>query len=90
MRNRPRESSASKVIYLTPTKNINVFYAELGSLLEVITHAVGLAMGLHLTDMFKPCEDCTLGKAKKSGVSDKAVEHSKVLGERLFFESACI
>ena len=31
------------------------------------------------------CEDCTLGKAKKSSASKKAVVHSKIFGERSFF-----
>ena len=31
----------------------------------------GRAMGLHLTGMFKPCEDCALGNATNSEVSKK-------------------
>ena len=35
--------------------------------------------------MFKPCEDCALGKAKQCAVSKKAVPHLQSLGKRLFF-----
>ena len=36
--------------------------------------------------MLKPCEDYTLGNAKKCAVSKKAVPHLKILGEKLFFD----
>ena len=36
--------------------------------------------------MFNSYEDCALGKAKKGTVHKKAVECSKILGERLFFD----
>ena len=45
-----------------------------------------MSMGLQITNKFKPCDDCALGKWKKTGVSEKAVAHSKVWGERLFFD----
>ena len=45
--------------------DINTLYMELGHPLEVITQATGGAMRLHFTGMFKPCEDCALGEAKK-------------------------
>ena len=66
-------------------KDINILHAELGHPSEVITCATGKAMGLHLTDMFKSCEDCTLGKEEQGCMSKKAVECSKLLRERLFF-----
>ena len=44
-------------------KDTNILNAELGHALEVIAHATTKAMGLYLTGMFKPCEDCALGKA---------------------------
>ena len=53
--------------------------------MEVNTQVTGRAIGLNLTDMFKPCEDYALAKAKKDIVSKKAVEHSKILEEKLFF-----
>ena len=53
---------------------------------EAITCATGRAMGLHLSGMFKPCEDCALGRAKKGCMSKKAVEHSKILLEKQFVE----
>ena len=43
-------------------------------------------MGLYLTVLFNPFENCTLGKTKKGGVSKRAVDHSKILGERLLFD----
>ena len=43
-------------------------------------------MGIQVTSTFKPCEDYALEKAKKRGVSNKAVACSKILGERLFFD----
>ena len=36
--------------------------------------------------MFKPSEDCALGKAKQCAVSEKAVPCLQVLGKRLFFD----
>ena len=47
-------------------KSINDLHVELGHLSKVITHAATKAMGIQITGTFKPCEDCTLGKAKKS------------------------
>ena len=64
----------------------NVLHAELGHPLEVITSATGRAMGHHLTDTFKSCEDCALGKRKKSEVHKKAVERSNILTQRLFID----
>ena len=40
-------------------------------------------MGFYLMSLFRLCEHCVLGKG---GVSEKAAEHSKTLGERLFFD----
>ena len=55
--------------------------------MEVIIQATDRAMGLHITDKFKPCEDCALVKTKKSRVSKKrAMACSKIVGERLFFD----
>ena len=48
-------------------KDINVLHAELGHYSKVITWATGRAMGLNIIGIFKHCEDCTLGMAKKSG-----------------------
>ena len=66
-------------------KEINIWHAELGHPSEVITWATGWDMGYHITVTFRPCEDCVLGYAKKVVLHKKTVEHSKVLGERLFF-----
>ena len=46
-------------------KDINVLHAELGHPLTATTQATGSTMGFHLTGMLKPCEDCTLLKAKR-------------------------
>ena len=40
----------------------------------------------HKPQKFKPCKNCALGKAKKTGVHKKAVACSKEMGERLFFD----
>ena len=55
---------------------------------EVIKYATSGAMGIHLTGMFKPCDDCTLKKKEKGWVSKTDVEHSKILEEKLFLTSA--
>ena len=67
-------------------KNINDLHIELGHPSDIITHANAKALGIQVTSTFKPCEDCALGKAKQCTVSKKAVPHSKILGERLFFD----
>ena len=36
--------------------------------------------------MFKPHEDCALGKTKQQSVRKKAVPQLQILGERLFFD----
>ena len=43
------------------------------------------AMGPKFSNTFRACEACTLGKAKKAGISKPAVSKSKNKGERLFF-----
>ena len=67
-------------------KNVNDLHVELGHPSETITHATAIAVSFQVTSTFKPSEHCTLEKAKKSEVSKKAVAHSKMLGERLFFD----
>ena len=47
---------------------INELHMELGHTLKAITRATENAMNLKLTGVFKACEDCALGKAKKAGV----------------------
>ena len=71
------------------TKNdINNINTKLGHLSEVITQETAKAMGIYLTDMFRPCEDWALDKAKQGCISEKDVVCSKILGERLFFDSS--
>ena len=41
---------------------------EQGHPLEVITQLTGRVMGFNLTVIFKPCEDCALGKTKRDGI----------------------
>ena len=72
-----------------PKKNINILHIELGHPSETITQAITKALGIQVTGTFKPYEDCTLGEVKKHTVSKKAVPHSKILGERLFFNISC-
>ena len=82
LRNLPREGSLAQ-----PQRNdIDVLHLELGHPLEVFTHATGRAMGLNLTGTFQPSEDYALVKAKKSAIRKKAIEQSKIFGERLFFD----
>ena len=52
----------------------------------MITQAIGRAMGLVLTDILQCWEDYALGKSQKCGMSKKAVEHSKIVVEKLFFD----
>ena len=52
----------------------------------MITYATAKSIGIHLTGMFRQCEDCALGKATKGCISKKAVDCSKILGEKLFFD----
>ena len=74
------------VLAMAPCKkNINDLHVELGHPSESITHATTKTLSIQVTVTFKPCEDCTLGKAKQWAVSKKAVPWSKILGERLFF-----
>ena len=69
-----------------PKKNVNNLHVKLGHQLETITWSTAKATGIQVTGMFKPCEDCALGKAKQCAVSKMAVPHSHILGERLFFD----
>ena len=69
-----------------PKKNINDLHIELGHPSEAITRITTKTLGIEVTDMFKPCEDCALGKAEQQLVSKKAVPWSQILGEWLFFD----
>ena len=46
--------------------NTYILHAKHGHPLEAITHATGMATGIHHICIFKPCEDCALGKAKRA------------------------
>ena len=46
-------------------KDVKDLHAKVAHPPEVITHATTKAKGIHLTDMFRLCEDCTLDKPKK-------------------------
>ena len=59
---------------MSQQKDKKVLHAELDHPSEVIICATGKVRGLILTDTFKPCEG-PLGKAKKSGISKRPVEH---------------
>ena len=59
-------------------KDFTVLHAELGCPSETNIWAIGTAMSLHLSGIFKPCQDSVLGKAKKSGVSKKNIKQSKI------------
>ena len=81
----PERAQLTKSLAPKQQKDINILHADLGHPLEVITKATGRAMRLNHASLFKSFEDCALGKSKKSGVSQKAVEHSKILCKTLFF-----
>ena len=66
-------------------RNINNLNIETGYPSEAITRSTTKGLSIQVTSTFKPCEDCTLGKAKQCAVSKKAVPCSQILGERLFF-----
>ena len=69
-------------------KNINDLHVELGHPSEVITHDTMKAMSIQVTSTVKPCEDCILGKVKKSRVSKMAVACSKILMKKFFFNAS--
>ena len=69
-----------------PKRNINNLHIELGHPSETITHATTKALDIQVIGIFQPWKDCALGEAKQWAVSKKAVHHSKILGERLFFD----
>ena len=48
-----------------PKRNINNLHIDLGHLSETITHITIKAFSIQVTGMFKPCEDCALGKAEQ-------------------------
>ena len=58
-------------------KDVNVLHGKLHH---------SRAMELNLTIVFKSHNNFVLGKAKKGGVIKQAVDHSKILGENLFFD----
>ena len=41
---------------------------------------------MQVTDSFKPNDDCTLERAKKSGLSNEGVSPFDIFGERLIFD----
>ena len=83
------QETGQEMVQLTnalPPKNVNSIHAKLGHSSKVIVHTTAKSMGIQVTGTFKPCEDCAWGKAKKGGVSKKAIVHSNILWERLFFD----
>ena len=46
-------------------RDITNIHAELSYPSEVLIHATGRKMGIHLTGTFEPHEDCAIGKAKR-------------------------
>ena len=69
-----------------PKKNVNNLHVELGCPFKTITCATAKALSIQVIGTLKQCEYCALDKAKEQAVSKKAVPHSKILGERLFFD----
>ena len=79
----PELSQLAKSMVQPQWMDVNILYAEPVHPLEVTTQSTGRGVELNFTSKFKPCEDYALGKAKKSGVSKKAVEPFK------FWEKGC-
>ena len=46
-------------------QNINNLHVELGHPSEAIMGSTTKSLGIQVTGMFNPCEDCALGKAKQ-------------------------
>ena len=63
-----------------PKKNINNLYIELGHPSEAITQSTDKPFGIQVTGMFKPCEDCALGKATQCALRKRDVPCLQVLG----------
>ena len=55
-------------------------HAKLG-----ITQVTGQAMGFHISSRLNHCEDCALGKAKITNVSDKGCTMLQSMGREAFF-----
>ena len=68
-----------------PKRNIHDLHVELGHPSETITQTTMNALGIQVIGIFKPCEDCILGKAKQQAVSKRAVPCWNFLVEKLFF-----
>ena len=83
-----REGSSVKVIGSTTNKGYQWSTFRAKHLLEVITQATGRVIGLNLIGTVKSCEDCALRKNIKVSMSKEVIEHSKMLGERVFFDIA--
>ena len=49
----PEQAHLAKSTIQPKQKDINILHADLGYPLQVITHATGRAIGLHLTGPFK-------------------------------------
>ena len=62
-------------------KDINIVHADIGNPSEVITHDTGRAMGLYLTDTFKPCGLCP-GKRKKGQSKQKNCQMLQNFGRK--------
>ena len=69
-------------------KNINDLHVEIRHPSKSIAHATAKTFGIQVTGTFKPYEDCALGKAKQCIVNKKTVPQSKILGDRLFFNTS--
>ena len=58
-------------------RDINDLHVELGHSSEAIMRSSAKNFGIQVTGMFRPCEDCTSGKAKQWVGSKKAVPLGK-------------
>ena len=72
------KTNAERVVSATALTKRNIIdrHVELSHPSETITQATTKALDIQVNGMFKPCEDCALGKAKQRAVSKNTIPHS--------------
>ena len=78
--NNERKQSATA----PPKKNINYLHIELKHTSKTITCATTEALNIQVTSTFKPCKDCTLGKASNVQSSKRLYLVRKFWGKGFF------
>ena len=75
----------SQLVRSSTEKDIYVLHIDLGHPSKVITYENGREMGLHLTGIFKPHEDCTPGMTKEGHII-KGCQALQNLGREAVFQ----